>query len=1102
MATLDQSVQVDSQAIDQQHPWLGLHAFTEQLQQYFYGRESEAEELFRRVNRKPLTVLFGQSGLGKTSLLRAGLFPRMRKAGYLPIAIRLDHAPQAPELATQIITALRAAVSAAGAHLSEPSSSAQDATTLWEFFHRLDFSLKSSNGQPLVPVLVFDQFEEIFTLGRESEELRQRSARLLTQIADLVENRPPKPLAARFDDEPELVEHFEFSRADYRVLLCLREDYLAMLEDMRQRMPSLSENRMRLCRMNGEQALDAVSRPGGHLMSPAVSRQIVKFVARTATALRHVGNGESSGLDEDLSLMEVEPALLSLFCAELNTRRIAQGFAEITPDLLAGSRDTILNDYYERCMLQVHPEVRRFIEDELLTESGYRENVALETAERRLSQRGAPENSLEQLVRQRLLHIEERLHVRRVELTHDVLTNVVRKSRDARQQNEEAERARAGEEQVRQQLRKSRRRMAAVIAVMGAVMAVISAFGLFSYYQWQEAKRLKNLAESAQHDAEEQRALAKGNEQRANDRAHAAETLENLARDYLISAGQDLHQIAADHPGLAKTYFKFLKDSLNKLDAVLQVNPNAKWARQQRAYTLAFCVENARKLEGRQAAIDYARKAIQAARETPDDADAPRTVGVTAGIAAEELINLQEYDLATEALRVALNALERAHADATLDLSTLMGTVLSIEGKLYAAKKEYPLAIASFDKAIALHERWLKEQPDDVRRRDDLVDFNIQAASTHLKLNDVDRAIEKLEKAKDIRVKLWRENDTIRSRNQLAYVFEELAWAYRVAKNVPKARSAYQNMENARRSMFIIKPGVLPDDFVYDPDASSRNLISSLEAFGGFEYALGDPAIGEKKYAEALDTAEKLRQRVPDLTNLDVLSGVHLTWGASLEDRKELPEAEKHYRAALDLRETTLKERPDDPLAKGELAFVLGKLASMLTDQARWDEALPLSERRVQLRREVHDKLNEPDSAKKLGDALGLAAFHYLFATQPEKALAAGTEAAQLEPDALWIRMNRAHALLLTDHVDEAQKVYLENASAKVNGHSFADEARNDFRMFRKAGLNDPRLDQIEAQLPPPEAPKAAAAETMPPEKTAEDIPRVEQRSGPPQSEK
>src|SRR5689334_3774213 len=135
MATLDQSVQVDSQAIDQQHPWLGLHAFTEQLQQYFYGRESEAEELFRRVNRKPLTVLFGQSGLGKTSLLRAGLFPRMRKAGCLPVAIRLDHAPQAPELATQIITALRAAVSAAGAHLSEPSSSAQDATTLWEFFH-------------------------------------------------------------------------------------------------------------------------------------------------------------------------------------------------------------------------------------------------------------------------------------------------------------------------------------------------------------------------------------------------------------------------------------------------------------------------------------------------------------------------------------------------------------------------------------------------------------------------------------------------------------------------------------------------------------------------------------------------------------------------------------------------------------------------------------------------------------------------------------------------------------------------------------------------------------------------------------------------------
>ena len=53
------------QVLDAQHPWLGLASFTEQTRGYFHGREEEVAELGRRVQRKLLTVLFGQSGLGK-----------------------------------------------------------------------------------------------------------------------------------------------------------------------------------------------------------------------------------------------------------------------------------------------------------------------------------------------------------------------------------------------------------------------------------------------------------------------------------------------------------------------------------------------------------------------------------------------------------------------------------------------------------------------------------------------------------------------------------------------------------------------------------------------------------------------------------------------------------------------------------------------------------------------------------------------------------------------------------------------------------------------------------------------------------------------------
>ena len=78
-------------AVDDRNPWLGLASFTEETRAFFYGRDEEVAELSRRVQRKLLTVLFGQSGLGKTSILRAGVVPRLRGQGYCPIYVRIDY---------------------------------------------------------------------------------------------------------------------------------------------------------------------------------------------------------------------------------------------------------------------------------------------------------------------------------------------------------------------------------------------------------------------------------------------------------------------------------------------------------------------------------------------------------------------------------------------------------------------------------------------------------------------------------------------------------------------------------------------------------------------------------------------------------------------------------------------------------------------------------------------------------------------------------------------------------------------------------------------------------------------------------------------------
>ncbi|HEY7996966.1 MAG TPA: hypothetical protein VIE14_08845, partial [Steroidobacteraceae bacterium] len=377
--------------VDPSNPWLGLASFTEETRQYFFGREGEVAELARRVQRKLLTVLFGQSGLGKTSILRAGLVPRLREQGYCPVYVRIAYSRDSPEPAEQIKDAIRQNARRSGEWTQTGVAVAGE--SLWEFLHHRDDVLLDEGGRTLIPLLIFDQFEEIFTLAQSDDFGRARAARFTAELADLVENRPPKEFEARLEQDESAAEQFDFARSDYRVLIALREDYLAPLEGLKQTIPSITQNRLRLAPMTGTQALAAVLKPGKALVTQEVAEAIVRFVAGGA----------------ELSNAVVEPSLLSLICRELNDARIAQGRNEISLDLLAGSHTSILGNFYERALADQPVEVRRIIEDDLLTESGFRENVAEESLVKRFADAGAAPGTLALLVNRRLLRIEERL---------------------------------------------------------------------------------------------------------------------------------------------------------------------------------------------------------------------------------------------------------------------------------------------------------------------------------------------------------------------------------------------------------------------------------------------------------------------------------------------------------------------------------------------------------------------------------------------------------------------------------------------------------------------------------------------------------------------
>src|SRR5256714_7112652 len=201
--------------------------------------------------------------------------------------------------------------------------------TLWEYFHREGNHFWSARNDLVTPFLAFDQFEEFFTLGRETPGRASQAGAFIMEFADLVENRPPAALR----DDPSRVKGFNFKPTPLKVLLAMREDYLADLDRVRSHFRALGQNRLRLLPMGEKQARQVIAL-GAPLLAPGVEDRIVQYVAG--------GAGDAQD-------MTVAPALLSLVLRELNERRRARGpRPEITPDLLEVEQHKIFEDFYLR----------------------------------------------------------------------------------------------------------------------------------------------------------------------------------------------------------------------------------------------------------------------------------------------------------------------------------------------------------------------------------------------------------------------------------------------------------------------------------------------------------------------------------------------------------------------------------------------------------------------------------------------------------------------------------------------------------------------------------------------------------------------------------
>ncbi|HEY6422603.1 MAG TPA: WD40 repeat domain-containing protein [Pseudonocardiaceae bacterium] len=486
-------------------PYVGLIPFDESDAPYFFGRQRERDVVVANLSTSRLTLLYAASGVGKSSVLRAGALPRLQEIaresyedlGVPDAAVAYIRAWSVAPLET-IATAVLGAVSLVpGADPVEmPSPSRLSVPWLREVIQR--------SGVAAI-YLVLDQFEEYF---RYHPDDRGEDG-LAGALGGILSTRD----------------------LQVNVLLSIREDALAELDRFKGRVPRLYDNHLRLAHLGRNAAREAITGPVDHynqVVPPGSAMAVEPDLTEALLDQVRIGHlivapgGEASGGAAD-GRDDIETPFLQLVLTKLWDAERASGSSTLrrgTLDELGGAQ-TIVQTHLKTVMDELSPEQREVAADVfryLVTTSGSK--IAL-TSQDLADLSGVPVSSVRDLLQSLSAGRQSILRpVRpppgvsgpsRYEIFHDVMGAAVldwRRQYVAQREQAVAQRAQAEasrklvaeREEARAEAQATRRRLLQT-RLLGAslvvVLLVAGALGWRNYLNSHEAAKQRLLSEAA-----------------------------------------------------------------------------------------------------------------------------------------------------------------------------------------------------------------------------------------------------------------------------------------------------------------------------------------------------------------------------------------------------------------------------------------------------------------------------------------------------------------------------------------------------------------------------------------------------------------------------
>lgn len=414
----------------------GVKPFKTEEQQIFFGRDADIQALYNLFGVEKTVLFYSKSGLGKTSLINAGLIPKLledKNITYNPVIIRLgifhpklNH--KSPK--EKIIDLLQK---------TAYKSFFKKFPALYE--NTIAYCLKSIQfyDPGKTNVLMFDQFEELFTYPDDQvKELKKE----LNEILYLkTSTHFSENLLHLSETEPDAFSEKQLniltSALNIRMLFAIRSEKLSLMNLLTDYLPNLLRTFYELKPLEEKEARDAINEPAkkeGFFSS-------AKFEF-TKESIDKIINALSNNKKQPIATFQLQIVCQYAESLVLNN----PGHQKIAPPDLGNIQD-IYKLYYDNLITGLPIDdnerlnLRKLLEEKFIDEPEQRRIPVLKG----MILRNISENTLRLIEDSGLIHSEPYEDTFNYELSHDTLVEPILKSYHKRQEENEKRR----EEEIR-----------------------------------------------------------------------------------------------------------------------------------------------------------------------------------------------------------------------------------------------------------------------------------------------------------------------------------------------------------------------------------------------------------------------------------------------------------------------------------------------------------------------------------------------------------------------------------------------------------------------------------------------------------------------------